>query len=178
REMPRRIAILGSFNWIAKRMNLEAFLALAAPSFEKAGGEILVVGDMPKTDARGLESRFKAVRVTGRVEDVGPYLKESRLGIIPERTGGGFKLKMLTYIFHRLPIACLEGSVAGLPLRAGEAFLAFPDMEHLAKGALAALDDLMLLDRLQEKAFSQCRGKHDWAERGAALAALLQLGRS
>lgn len=175
-EIPRRVVVLGSFNWVAKRTNLEEFLVLASPRFEKAAVEIVVVGDMLEGYARDLESRFKAVRAIGQVEDVSPYLKESRLGIIPERAGGGFKHKALSYVFHRLPIACLEGSVAGLPMCAGEGILVFPDMKRLVEGVLENLDDTDLLDRLQERAFSQCNGKYSWAERGEKLATSLRQG--
>ncbi|PCJ59148.1 MAG: hypothetical protein COA65_06865 [Rhodospirillaceae bacterium] len=175
-EIPRRVVVLGSFNWVAKRMNLEAFLAIASPRFEAAGAEIVVVGDMPDGYGKAIEARFGAVRAVGRVEDVYSFLRESRVGIIPEQSGGGFKHKALSYIFQRLPIACLEGSVAGLPMRAGEGILVFPDMKRLVEGVLESLDDAHLLNRLQGRAFSQCREGFSWAERGEWLLAGLRKG--
>src|SRR6185369_4033350 len=42
--IPRRAIIVGSFDWIAKRVSLEDFLDVADPQFAKAGIELYVVG--------------------------------------------------------------------------------------------------------------------------------------
>ena len=42
--LPRRAVIVGSFDWIAKRMNLAEFVDVADPLFADAGAELQAVG--------------------------------------------------------------------------------------------------------------------------------------
>jgi hypothetical protein len=116
--------------------------------------------------------------VTGPVDRVEPYLARARMGIVAEEIGGGFKHKILHYVFNRVPVASLSGSVAGTPLAAGESILEFADMAGLVAGVIATIDDLARLNRLQEAAFRACEGKFAWADRGRTLAAALRELRS
>ena len=47
-----------------------------------------------------------------------------------------------------MPVAAIEGYVAGMPLMADESILDAPDMNALADTCLVALDDFDLLNRL------------------------------
>lgn len=163
---PRRVILLGSFGWLAKRMNLEAFLAVADSAFAAAGAELQIIGEGADEFAKRLRHSLRATEFVGAVPAIDPYLADARLAVIPEKTGGGFKLKMLDYVFHRLPVAALDGSVAGVPLRAPDTYLSFANFEELARGAIAALDDLPLLNRLQERAYAACAPLFDWRDRG------------
>jgi glycosyltransferase involved in cell wall biosynthesis len=167
---PRRATIVGSFGWIAKQMNLEAFLGVAAPKFAATGAEIEILGTMPNTYKAKIERAYPSVLVRGQYEDVAPYLAATRLGIVPEQTGGGFKHKALSYAFCRVPVAAIEGSVAGMPLKADESIVYAPDMNALADTCLAALDDFDLLNRLQDSAFRAVKTSFDWSDRGCILA--------
>lgn len=169
-DLPRRAIIVGSFNWIAKRVNLEEFLEAADPLFAEAGVELQVVGNAEEPYLERLRRNARATTFTGMVDDVIPYMAQARLAIVPERiVGSGFKLKALDYVFNRLPILGLVGAVPGLPLRAGESIMLFPDHSALARGVLQVIDDFDLLNRMQELAYAACRDGFDWASRGRHL---------
>lgn len=167
--LPRRVVVVGSYAWIAKRRNLEEFLVHADPILSRAKVELCVVGDAEEAVLAQWRQRFPATRFTGAVEDVTPYMDEARLAVVPERHGGGFKLKMLDYVFNRVPILALQDSFAGVPVRAGHSVLLFPDHAALARGMVAAIDDIDRLNRLQESAFAACRDQFHWRCRGEAL---------
>jgi glycosyltransferase involved in cell wall biosynthesis len=170
-EVPRRAIIVGSFEWVAKQMNLRAFLAAADPMFAAAGAELEVVGAGDPQFFDALRGSLDATRLVGRVDSITPYLDQARIAVVAERLGGGFKLKVLDYVFNRLPIAALEGSVAGAPLSPDASMLTFADHSPLADGVLAALDDLDLLNRLHTAAYQACAGLFDWRDRGERLTA-------
>jgi len=113
-----------------------------------------------------LRRRTKATHITGTVPDLGSYLDQARIAIVPERSGGGFKLKVLEYIFNRIPVFALSGSFAGVPLIHDDSVMLFPNHTALAHGVLEAIDDVDRLNRLQERAFAVCRDRFDWASRG------------
>jgi glycosyltransferase involved in cell wall biosynthesis len=163
--------ILGSFDWIAKSMNLEEFIAVADPRFAEAGAELQVIGNSDSGLLDTLRRQVRATKLVGEVPEVESYLENSRIAIVPERTGGGFKLKVLDYVFNRLPVAAIAGSVAGTPLRPLESILTFDSLERLAAGVIRALDDLPLLNRLQDCAYAACVDRFDWRRRGESFVA-------
>lgn len=167
--LPRRVVVVGSYAWIAKRRNLEEFLVHADPILAQAKVDLCVVGDAEQSVLAQWRQRFPATRFTGAVDDVTPYMDEARLAVVPERHGGGFKLKMLDYVFNRVPILALQDSFAGVPVQADRSVLLFPDHAALARGMVAALDDVDRLNRLQENAFAACRDRFHWRCRGEAL---------
>lgn len=168
-QTPRRAILVGSFDWMAKRMNLAEFLAVADQPFRAAGVELQIVGSGCSRFLEEMRRLGRHATFTGSVESILPYLDQARIALVPERTGGGFKLKLLDYVFNRVPVAALDQAVAGVPLVAGESALLFPNQEALVEGVLRAIDDIPLLNRLQEAAFAACADRFDWEERGRRL---------
>jgi glycosyltransferase involved in cell wall biosynthesis len=167
---PRRAIIVGSFDWSPKQANLEEFVRVADPIFAAQGGELQVIGNGPRALFDRLEKDAVATRFMGTVERVEDYMAGARIAIVPERSGGGFKLKVLDYIFNRMPVAALKGSIAGTPLRDRESVLFFADQAALAAGVVAAMDDVEGLNALQDAAYRVCRDLFDWRMRGRDLA--------
>lgn len=166
---PRRVVVAGSFGWLAKQLNLDAFLAEAALRLAEAGVELEVAGAMPPDYERTVRARFPAVRLTGTLDDLTPHLAEARVGVVPEYVGGGFKHKALQYVFCRVPILALAGSVAGTPLVPGRSILESPDMRTLVDGILDVIDDAPRLASIEAAAFEACRDEFRWADRGVTL---------
>jgi hypothetical protein len=164
---PRRALILGNAIWLAKQMNLTEFISAANEPFCERQIELWVVGKV--ADHLQAENRSRAVRFLGFVENLEPICRSVRIGIVAERTGGGFKLKTLDYIFNRVPIAAISGSIAGLPLTPGLHYLSFPSMRQLAEGVTAVIDDIGRLNSLQQAAYERCNAAFDWNERGQTL---------
>jgi glycosyltransferase involved in cell wall biosynthesis len=166
---PRRVVIVGGYRWTPKQMNLSAFLEAADPILQHAGVGIDVVGEMPESLRQAWEVRVKATRFHGFVEDLGEFLDARRMGLVVEQTGGGFKLKTLDYIFNRVPIAAIRGSIAGLPLTPGLHYLSYKSMRELAQGIAAVIDDFARLNSMQQAAYERCNADFDWSDRGRIL---------
>lgn len=165
-DLPRVAVIVGSFDWIAKQMNLEAFLACADSKFAEAGIRLRVVGRGPPGYLEKLSQHTQATEFLSHVPRVEPHIADARIAIVPERTGGGFKLKILDYVFNRLPVLAIEGSTKGTPLKTPSSMLEFRTMDALVDGVVRAIDDLPLLNRLQDRAYSSCANRFDWSRRG------------
>lgn len=172
-EVPRRALLVGSFEWLAKQMNLREFLTIADPIFAAAGVELQVVGNGESAFFDSLRRELKGTEIVGPVDDLFPYLDQARIAIVPERSGGGFKLKILDYVFNRLPLAALEHSIAGVPPQLRDSLLTFPRHEDLAAGVVGVIDDFDRLNRFQEQAFLICADVFDWSTRGSALMSVL-----
>lgn len=172
--LPRRAVVVGSFDWIAKQLNLSEFLAVADPLFAAAGAQLQIVGNGEPAFLERLRSTMLATELTGRVGDVSSFMRQARVALVPERHGGGFKLKVLDYVFGRMPVLAIAGSVAGMPLTQGEGILYFRDHLALARGALRVIDDFDRLNGLQDNAYRQCEDKFSWRSRGEELRDMLK----
>ncbi len=172
-DRPRRAVIVGSFDWIAKRLNLQEFLAVADPLFAASGAQLQVVGSADPAFLERMRRSAMATEFTGKVVDVGRYMDQARMALVPELHGGGFKLKVLDYVFRRLPILAIDGSVAGMPLTPGDSILYFRDHLSLARGVVSIMDDFDRLNQLQEAAMRRCRDQFDWNVRGIELRDML-----
>lgn len=163
---PRRVIIMGSFQWVVKQVNLTRFLEIADPVFKKQGIELDVVGDIPKTLLTDLQARCDATHFHGYVADVAPYLARARIGIVPESIGGGFKLKFLDYIFGRVPVATVSQAVAGLSEELQCAMLKNDSLAGLVGDIVSHIDRIDELNLMQERAFALGGAQFDWNVRG------------
>jgi polysaccharide biosynthesis protein PslH len=161
-ERRRRVAIIGSFEWTAKQLNLSNFLAAADALFAAAGIGIDVVGNAPTDFCSLWESKLRSARFHGFVKDLTPIFRHSRFGLIIEKTGGGFKLKSLDYIFNGLPVGALSGSFEGIPQNISRHFLIEDSAQALAKSVIAAIEDDVRLSAMQAGALGAARGTFDW----------------
>ena len=177
-ETPRRVVMSGSFEWIAKRINLEWFLENSAEAFARAGIEVQIVGKTEEGFRREMQDRFPMVDFVGRVPEMEPYLLDARLGLIVEELGGGFKLKTLEYIFHGLPLAGLRHAVEGLPLESPRDILLTTDLSSLIEGISKTIDDFEALNRMRENSLTTCDSAFRWEDRGRKLVEAIQEMRS
>ncbi len=170
-SLPRRAVLVGSFDWIAKRMNLEEFVSIADPILAAYGIELNVIGSAEKRFLDTMRRRVVMTKFVGPVDSVHEHMRAARVAVVPERSGGGFKLKVLDYVFARIPILALEGSVAGMPLMHEKSILLYPNQEALALGIVQSIDQIDRLNQIQDSAYSACADQFDWANRGTALTA-------
>lgn len=173
-ETPRRVVMSGSFEWIAKRINLERFLEVAARPFAEAGIELQIVGKTEESFRHEMLNKFPEVDFVGRVPEMEPYLLNARMGLIVEEFGGGFKLKTLEYIFHGLPLAGLHHAVEGLPLSSPDEILLTPDIESLIIEVNRRIDDFECLNHMRKRSLEICEASFRWEDRGRKLLEAIQ----
>ena len=168
-SVPRRVVIVGSFQWVVKRENLARFVEHADARFAANGIELVVAGDVPDDLKRTLLATSRATRFEGFVKDLGPFLSQARIAIVPELIGGGFKLKFLDYIFGRVPVATVDAAAAGLPAKLREDLITSTDFSGLTSAIVEHIDGLERLNRLQTAAFEQAKTLYRWEDRGLQL---------
>ncbi len=166
---PRRAIIVGSFHWAIKQENLRRFLEVADPLLAQHGIGLDVVGAMPETLLGDLQRRCRATRFLGFVDDLAPYLAQARIAIVPELIGGGFKIKLLDYIFARVPVALLSQAAAGMPEALRTAMLLGPNPATLTHSIVDHVDRFEQLNRMQQQAYALAESLYNWPDRGVQL---------
>lgn len=168
-DRPRRVGIMGSFEWHAKQAGLRTFLAAADPIFAGAGVELVVGGRMPDAFRDEIEPSLRATKIVGWVDNPDRFLSSCRVGVVAESLGGGFKLKALDYIFNGVPVAALEHSAAGLDLVDGQSILLAPDDVALGEGIVAVIDDVGRLASVASVALADASQRFSWPRSAHAL---------
>src|SRR5207247_3748337 len=75
-----------------------------------------VVGRNPSAALVALSSQETGVTVTGRVEDVRPYMERAAVYLVPLRIGGGTRLKIFEAMAMGLPVVSTWIGAEGLPV--------------------------------------------------------------
>ena len=168
-SVPRRAIIVGSFSWIAKQMNLERLLEAASSTFTQHHIELRVIGVVPEPLLSRLRLRFPWVVFRGFVDDLREEFQHARIALVPEEIGGGFKLKILDYIFARVPVAAVGAALNGIPDKLKNEFIVESNIGELLRAIVAAIDDIERLDAMQNRAFERAEDVFNWEANGRRL---------
>ncbi len=169
-SIPKRVVIVGSMHWIAKQMNVAAFVQAADDLFYRHGVELHLIGEAPmRLKERVSYKSLKATVFRGYVDDLRTELAQARAGLVVEETGGGFKLKVLDYVFCRLPVFALKGSFTGVPTPLASTFFTADTLSGLATTVVDRITDLPELNARQQEAFDAARHSFDWDANGRDL---------
>jgi sugar transferase (PEP-CTERM/EpsH1 system associated) len=100
-----------------------------------------VVGMNPESSVRALASD-PAVKVTGRVDDVRPYLQHACVVVAPLRVARGIQNKVLEAMAMAKPVVVTAASAAALSVRQGVELEVASDAHEFAAKVLALVDPL------------------------------------
>ncbi len=84
---------------------------------------LTVVGRNPSRKLQELRKRESSITVTGRVEDVRPYMEDAAAYIVPLRIGGGTRLKIYEAMAMEKPTISTTVGAEGLNIDNGEDIL-------------------------------------------------------
>lgn len=170
---PRRIGIVGSFDWTAKQINLASFLEAGDAILAEAGVELVVAGQMPPAFRAQWEG-LKATKLLGFVDDLPAFLGGCRMGLVIDAVGGGFKLKVLDYVMTRTPVAALRPALGGQAEAMTRHFLIADEAAALARSIVATINDLPRLNAMQDASYAAASTLHDWDNNGRALRSAIE----
>jgi glycosyltransferase involved in cell wall biosynthesis len=165
------VAFVGSFDW---RPNVDAAVVLAReiwPRLRQAcpGLRLALIGRKPPSAVRALAAGD--IEVTGRVDDVAPWLLRSFATAMPLRAGSGTRLKVLEAAAARVPVVATRLATEGLPLVDGTHLLHAEAPEAFVEALLRLRRDPALAARLTEAAWKVAQ-EFDWRRIGARLVEL------
>lgn len=172
-DVPRSVVMLGSLTWIARQINVSKFLSVADKLFASNKISLLLVGRVDPNFKAECEQWVRATRFLGFQEDLSSVLAAVRMGLVIDEVGGGFKLKLLDYVFTRTPIAALTASLAGIPDEMQANCICRNSVEDLVQAVVSEIDNLELLNQMQDRCFNAGVREFEWSSRGRKFADLL-----
>lgn len=136
-EMPAELVFTGSMDWYPNEDAILYFITDILPIIRRSLPEVTVtiVGRGPSKRLRE-EVDSAGVNITGRVEDVRPYIDAASVYIVPLRIGGGTRLKIFEALAMAKAVVSTSVGAEGLPLSDGEHFLRADDPETFASAVV------------------------------------------
>ena len=116
-----------------------------------------------------------SVTLTGYVDDIRPLVAGSTACVVPLRTGGGTRLKILEAMALGTPVVATSKGAEGLDVQHGEHLLIADEPQAFAEQAVHLLQDTGLRAQLAASARKLVETKYDWQAIGRKLDAFLRM---
>jgi sugar transferase (PEP-CTERM/EpsH1 system associated) len=159
----RRLVFTGVMNY---RPNVDAMTYFAREMFplirrRVPDAELYIVGQGPTREILDLV-RTPGITVTGRVDDVLPYLRSAAAFVAPLRIARGIQNKVLEAMAARVPVVATRAALGGIRAMAGREVLVGDTPELFAAHTVSLLLDAGRRIALREAAGAFVEAHHRW----------------
>src|SRR5206468_499216 len=160
----RELVFTGSMDWLPNEDAMLFFCGEVLPRVREAepAVKLSIVGRAPTPAVARLASE-PGVRVTGRVEDVRPYMREAAVYVVPLRIGGGTRLKIFEAMAMSKAVVSTSIGAEGLPVTSGEHAVIADGAEQIAAGIVRLIRDVDARRRLEAAAHALVLERYDWS---------------
>ena len=161
---PHNLVFTGSMDWLpnedAIRYYTDQILPIVRRSIPDA--TLTVVGRNPYPSLIELSRQDPSIVVTGRVEDVRPYMERAAAYVVPLRIGGGTRLKIFEAMAMEKPIVSTTIGAEGLPVTDGTELRIADTPETFAASVVDLLTNREAAKKLGEEAARVVRERFGW----------------
>jgi glycosyltransferase involved in cell wall biosynthesis len=132
-----------------------------------------IVGSEPSEKIQAL-SRISGVHVTGKVDDVRPYVRSATIFACPLRVGSGVKNKILAAMAMQKATVATSMSIDGLDLADNREVLLADKPQDFAEKVVRLLTDQKAAQELGVKGLARVQSQYSWTAMGKALESAIQ----
>ena len=160
----KRVVFTGSMDWLPNADAVQFFCREILPLIRAAEPDttFTIVGRSPTPAVRRL-AEDHGVEVTGRVEDVRPYLARSAVYVVPLRIGGGTRLKIFEAMSAGRAVVSTRVGAEGLPVEDGRHLLLADTPQDFARSVITLIQDAAARDSIAREARTLVTERFDWA---------------
>ena len=161
---PHSLVFTGSMDWLPNEDAIRYFTETVMPRIKQTVPDVTltVVGRDPYPALVELSKRDPSVIVTGRVEDVRPYMDEAAVYIVPLRIGGGTRLKIYEGMAMEKAIVSTSIGAEGLPVIDGKEIVLADTPEAFADAVIKLFKDENLAREIGQQAAARVRMDFGW----------------
>ncbi|MEO1309406.1 MAG: TIGR03087 family PEP-CTERM/XrtA system glycosyltransferase [Pseudomonadota bacterium] len=176
---PYEFVFTGAMDYWANAEAISWFVAEVWPTIraEAPQARLGVVGARPGADVQKLADAA-GVTVTGRVEDVRPYIAGASVSVAPLRIARGVQNKVLEAMAMARAVLATPEAATGIDAAAGEEIIVASDAATLAREALSLLNDPERRAALGAAARACVQRDYSWEGRLARFDAALAAARA
>ncbi len=158
------LVFTGSMDWLPNQDAIQYFTAEIMPLIKKQVPNVTltVVGRNPYPALVELSKRDPAIVVTGRVDDVRPFMERAAAYVVPLRIGGGTRLKIFEAMAMEKPIVSTTVGAEGLPVNDGREILLADTPQNFANAVINVLTDSQKSRSIASQAAELVREEFGW----------------
>lgn len=157
------IVYTGSFSYLPNQQAawrlIRGIMPIVWTKYPEA--RLWIVGQQPGLELEA-QSNGQRIVVTGRVEDIRPYLAGASVGCVPLSAGSGTKYKVLEALSAGVPLVCTPLSIEGLELEDGKHLLLGDDDEELAEALMRLLEQPDLVKEITGHGNDWVKQRYAW----------------
>ena len=160
------LVFTGSMDWLPNDDAIRYFMRDIMPLIKKRTPNVTltVVGRNPTPALVALSKEDPALIITGRVDDVRPYIEKAAAYIVPLRIGGGTRLKIFEAMAMEKAVVSTTVGAEGLPLSNGVELLLADGPVAFADAVVRVLIDTAYAFKLGRKAAATVRKNNGWRQ--------------
>ncbi|HJP91462.1 MAG TPA: glycosyltransferase [Pyrinomonadaceae bacterium] len=160
------LVFTGSMDWLPNDDAIRYFMRDIMPLIKKRTPNVTltVVGRNPTPALVALSKEDPSLIITGRVDDVRPYIEKAAAYIVPLRIGGGTRLKIFEAMAMEKAVISTTVGAEGLPLSNGVELLLADDPVAFADAVVRILIDTAYAFKLGRKAAATVRKNNGWRQ--------------
>jgi len=171
---PHAMVFTGSMDWLPNEDAIRYFTEEIMPRIRASvpDATLTVVGRNPYPSLLELSRRDPSIIVTGRVEDVRPYMERAPVYVVPLRVGGGTRLKIYEAMAMEKAIVSTHVGAEGLPVEDSMHLTIADTPAAFASAVVRVLTDEPFAHALGANAAQLVRAEFGWgrvAERFAEI---------
>jgi glycosyltransferase involved in cell wall biosynthesis len=173
---PENLVFTGSMDWLPNEDAIRYFTEQIVPRVRQAVPNVTltVVGRNPYPGLLELSKRDPAVIVTGRVDDVRPFMDEAAVYIVPLRIGGGTRLKIYEAMAMEKPIVSTSIGAEGLPVENGKEIVLADTPETFADAVVQLIQQPNVAAETGQRAAAKVRQNFGWDKVAESFAAICE----
>jgi polysaccharide biosynthesis protein PslH len=158
-----KIVFVASMNSEANHDGAIFFLKEVLPYiFEKLPNIVCyLVGRNPKRELISFHNGTN-IFVTGEVEDVFPHYKGAAVSIVPLRSGGGTRLKILESMAVGVPVVSTSIGCEGLDVENNSNIIIADEPKKFAESVISLINDFEMRYKISINARNLVESKYDW----------------
>ncbi|MBA3442658.1 MAG: glycosyltransferase [Pyrinomonadaceae bacterium] len=176
RREPHNLVFTGSMDWLPNEDAIRFFTEQIMPRIKQAVPDVTltVVGRKPYPSLIELSKHDPSVIVTGRVEDVRPFMERAGAYIVPIRIGGGTRLKIYEAMAMEKPIISTTVGAEGLPVQHDIDLLLADTPELFAEAVIKVFSNQTFAGELGARAAAVVRERFGWDKVAKTFAEICQ----
>jgi glycosyltransferase involved in cell wall biosynthesis len=161
---PHNVVFTGSMDWLPNEDAIRYYTDQIMPMVRRSipDATLTVVGRNPYPSLLELSRRDPSIIVTGRVDDVRPYMERAAAYVVPLRIGGGTRLKIYEAMAMEKAIVSTTVGAEGLPVSDGKELRIADTPEKFAASVVELLTNAEAARKLGQEAARVVREKFGW----------------
>lgn len=165
-EDGNNIVFTGSMDWRPNEDGILFFVQKILPQIRQSVPDAVlwVVGRNPSTSMQKLAESDCGVRVTGRVEDIRPYVGRGSLYVVPLRIGSGTRLKIFEAMAMGKAVVSTTIGAEGLPVTHGENIILSDEPAEFARHVIELLGNGSLRNQIGSAARTLVEKHYSWKQ--------------